>query len=79
MKDRIGYAWGQSPYGQFLVAMTGLDLVAFEFPERPDIAVDALRQRFPGKTLEEDASGLASTVAELQRFVDHPDHNSMEG
>jgi hypothetical protein len=79
MKDRIGYAWGQSLHRQFLVAMTGLELVAFEFPETPDIAIDALRQRFPGKTLEEDASGLASTVAELQRFLDHPDHNSTEG
>ena len=79
MKARIRYAWGRSPHGQFLVAMAGRDLVAFEFPERRDIAVAALRQRFPGKTLEEDASGLASMVAELQRFVDHPDHNSMKG
>jgi hypothetical protein len=59
--------------------MAGRDLVAFEFPERRDLAVESLRHRFPGKTFEEDASGLASTVAELQRFVDHPDHNSMEG
>jgi AraC family transcriptional regulator, regulatory protein of adaptative response / methylated-DNA-[protein]-cysteine methyltransferase len=74
MKDRIRYAWGRSPHGDFFVAMADHELVAFEFPARRDIAVEALRHRFSGKTVEEDASGLASTVAELQRFVDHPDH-----
>jgi AraC family transcriptional regulator, regulatory protein of adaptative response / methylated-DNA-[protein]-cysteine methyltransferase len=73
MNDRIRYAWGQSPHGDFLVAMSDRELVAFEFSARRDFAIEALRRRFPGKTVEEDAPGLASTVAELQRFVDHPD------
>ena len=78
MDDRVRYAWGRSPHGQFFVAMADSELVAFEF-ERRDNAVDALRHRFPGKIVEEDASGLAGTVAELQRFVDHPDHNTKVG
>jgi hypothetical protein len=61
------------------VATADSELVVFEFPERREIAVDALRRRFPGKIVEEDASGLAGTIAELQRFVDHPDHNTKVG
>ena len=74
MDDRIRYAWGPSPHGEFLMAMAGGQLVAFEFPARRHVAIEALCRRFPGKAVEEDAVGLASAVAELQRFVDHPDH-----
>ena len=74
MNDRIRYAWGRSPHGDFLVAMADRELVAFEFPARRDSAIEALRRRFPGKIVEEDTAGLANAVAELQRFVDHPDH-----
>ena len=79
MNDRICYAWGRSPHGDFIVAMADRELVIFEFPAHGNVAVEALRRRFPDKTVEEDAAGLASTVAELQRFVDHPDHDRMEG
>ena len=73
MSNRIRYAWGQSPFGDFIVAMDGEDLVAFEFPLRTDDAVDTLRRRFPGSAVEEDATGLKATLAACAQFVDHPD------
>lgn len=78
MGSRIRYAWGHSPHGDFLVAAAGSDLVAFEFPEDQETAVEALRRRFPGVSVEEDLPGLAVTVAECARFVDHPDFKFMK-
>jgi hypothetical protein len=72
MSNRIRYAWGHSPFGDFIVAKAGEDLVAFEFPLRTNDAVDALRRRFPGSVIEEDAIGLKSTIAAFARFIDFP-------
>lgn len=76
MSNRISYAWGQSPFGAFIVAQDGERLVAFEFPLCIDDAVDALRRRFPGAVVEEDTVALEETVAACARFVDHPDRSS---
>ena len=73
MSNRVRYAWGHSPFGDFIVATVGDDLVAFEYPRHADDAVDALRRRFPDLVIEEDAAGLKSTVAACAHFVDHPD------
>lgn len=75
MSNRISYAWGQSPFGEFIVANDDDKLVAFEFPFHTDDAVDALRRRFPGVAVEEDAVALEETVAACARFVDHPDRS----
>ena len=75
MSNRISYAWGQSPFGEFIVAKDDDELVAFEFPVRADDAVDALRRRFPGVAIEEDAVALRETVAACAHFVDHPDRS----
>ena len=76
MSNRVRYAWGHSSFGDFIVATVGEDLVAFEYPRRTDDAVDALRRRFPGLVVEEDAAGLEATVAACAHFVDHPDRIS---
>jgi hypothetical protein len=62
MSNRVRYAWGHSPFGDFIVAMSDQNLVAFEFPLCSSDAVDALRRRFPDAVIEEDAAGLAPTI-----------------
>ena len=73
MSDRVRYAWGRSPFGDFFVAILGENLVAFEYPRCAEDAVDALRRRFPTSVVEEDAVGLELTVAACAHFVNHPD------
>jgi AraC family transcriptional regulator, regulatory protein of adaptative response / methylated-DNA-[protein]-cysteine methyltransferase len=75
MSDRIRYARGQGSLGSFIVARSDRGLVAFEF-ERPGVdAVAALSERIADAAIEEDAEGLAPTVAALARLVDEPDHD----
>jgi AraC family transcriptional regulator, regulatory protein of adaptative response / methylated-DNA-[protein]-cysteine methyltransferase len=73
MSNRIHYAWGRSTVGDFIVAISDQELVAFEFPPSSSDAVDALRRRFPDAIIEEDSEGLGRTVTACARFVDHPD------
>jgi O6-methylguanine-DNA--protein-cysteine methyltransferase len=73
MSNRIRYAWGHSPVGDFIIAISDQDLVAFEFPTSSNDAVDALHRRFPAAIIEEDSAGLGPTVTACARFVDHPD------
>jgi hypothetical protein len=71
MSDRIRYALGQSALGDFIAAMSSRGLVAFEFALGDGNTVGVLQERFPDATIEEDAVGLATTVATLVRVVDH--------
>jgi hypothetical protein len=73
MSNRIRYAWGHSPFGDFIVAISDQELVVFEFPPSSSDAVDVLRRRFADAVIEEDSAGLAPTIAACARFVDHPD------
>ena len=73
MNNRIRYAWGHSSFGNFIVAMSDQDLVAFEFPLCSSDAVVALRRHFPDAVIEEDSAGLAPTITTCARFVEHPD------
>lgn len=70
MSSRIRYAWGHSSAGDFFVAKNGEDLVRFEFPLRADDAVAALRRRFAGSAIEEDAIGLKPTIVAFTRFIE---------
>jgi hypothetical protein len=72
MSNRIRYALGQSIHGDFIAALSDHGLVAFEFPVDPDAAVGGLLARFPDAILEEDAPGLATTLATLSRAVGNP-------
>ena len=69
MSDRIRYALGRSARGDFIAAMSDRGLVAFELCAGGDTAVDDLVARFPDAIVEEDAAGLAMTVATLSHAV----------
>jgi hypothetical protein len=71
MSDRIRYALGQSARGDFIAAMSDRGLVAFELSVGAD-PVGGLLARFPNAIIEEDAAGLATTVATLSRAVSSP-------
>ncbi len=75
MGERIRYAWGQSSLGNFVAAMSGRGLVAFEFTNRGDKAVDAIRARFPDAKVELDDAGLSELVEKLADVAEHPDHD----
>jgi AraC family transcriptional regulator of adaptative response/methylated-DNA-[protein]-cysteine methyltransferase len=75
MSNRIRYAWGRSTVGDFIVAVSDRNLVAFEFLPSSSDAIDVLRRRFPDAVIEEDAAGLAPTITACARFVEHPDRN----
>jgi AraC family transcriptional regulator of adaptative response/methylated-DNA-[protein]-cysteine methyltransferase len=75
MSNRVRYAWGRSTVGDFIVAISDGNLVAFEFPPSNSDAIGVLRRRFPDAALEEDAAGLAPTITACARFVEHPDRN----
>lgn len=72
MSDRIRYALGHSARGDFIAAMSDSGLVAVEFPAPGGNAIAGLLARFPAAILEEDATGLATTVATLSRTVGPP-------
>jgi AraC family transcriptional regulator, regulatory protein of adaptative response / methylated-DNA-[protein]-cysteine methyltransferase len=72
MPNSIRYAWGQSSLGSFMVAVSDLGLVAFEFAEDRAALIEALRRRFPDVVLEEDGAALSDTVEKLARVVDCP-------
>lgn len=69
MSDRIRYARGHSAHGDFVAAMSENGLVAVEFSAPGGNVVAGLLARFPDAVLEEDVTGLATTVATLSRAV----------
>jgi len=73
MSNRVRYAWGRSTVGDFIVAISDGNLVAFEFPPLGSDAIDVLRQRFPDAVIERDSAGLAPAIIACARFVEHPD------
>lgn len=73
MSERIHYAWGLSSLGSFIAAVSDRGLVAFEFANRDEAALDALQGRFPAALLEEDANGLSSLVETLEAVIEHPE------
>jgi hypothetical protein len=79
MDNRIRYAWGEWREGKFLVAMAGSELVTFGFPAHDESAVGYLRRRFSDAAIEEDASGLANTVAELTHFLGYFNSTAKKG
>jgi AraC family transcriptional regulator of adaptative response/methylated-DNA-[protein]-cysteine methyltransferase len=74
--ERIRYAWGESSLGHFIAAASDKGLVAFEFADRTDAAVDKLRMRFPLAAVVDGAADMAPTVATLSHLVDYPDEAS---
>lgn len=72
MSERIRYTWGQSSLGDFIVACSERGVVAFEFADRREAAVEALRGRLPEVVLEQDDTGLSPLAVELRALIDQP-------
>jgi AraC family transcriptional regulator of adaptative response/methylated-DNA-[protein]-cysteine methyltransferase len=72
MSEHIRYALGESSLGDFIAAASDRGLVAFEFGDRHEGLVDALRTRFPNATIAEDGVGLYDIVQKLTAVVDNP-------
>jgi AraC family transcriptional regulator of adaptative response/methylated-DNA-[protein]-cysteine methyltransferase len=73
MSEILRYTWGDSSLGDFLVAASEKGVVAFEFVDRRDAAMDALRIRFPDAVLEADGKALSELVVMLRALIERPE------
>lgn len=73
MPEGIRYARGISSLGDFIAAVSDRGLVAFEFADRETERLDALRDRLPEASLEEDTEGLRAVVEQLRAVIDNPE------
>jgi AraC family transcriptional regulator, regulatory protein of adaptative response / methylated-DNA-[protein]-cysteine methyltransferase len=76
MREVIRFAWGRSPLGDFIIAMSEKGLVALDFSSDRASAQDALRQRFPGANLIEAARELEDLVTKVNRAIEDPDFDA---
>lgn len=72
MDEEIRYAWGESPMGGFIAAVSDKGLVAFEFTDTRATGLELLRARTGGARLIEDPAGLAPMITRLAAVVDAP-------
>ncbi|MDB5620390.1 methylated-DNA--[protein]-cysteine S-methyltransferase [Tardiphaga sp.] len=72
MQEQIRYAWGVSSLGEFIAAVSGVGLLAFEFGENRTAMLNARESRLPGASVVNDQDGLAGTVERLKCIVDYP-------
>jgi len=72
MPERIRYTWGQSALGEFVVAASDEGVVALEFVDRRESALQALRSRLPEAFLERDEEGLSALAARLRELIEEP-------
>jgi AraC family transcriptional regulator of adaptative response/methylated-DNA-[protein]-cysteine methyltransferase len=72
MLDRIRTTRSHSSLGDFIAAASDRGLVAFEFADAGDAVLDALRERLPEASIEEDDEGLSALAEKLREIVDHP-------
>jgi AraC family transcriptional regulator of adaptative response/methylated-DNA-[protein]-cysteine methyltransferase len=73
MPETLRYAFADTPYGTALAAFTDNGLCSLELGDSRPGLLDALAARHPGATLAEDGKGLQSSMAEIVRFIDHPE------
>ena len=73
MSERLRYACGDSSLGAFIAATSNQGLLSFEFGDGSASCVAALRRCFPAAAVEEDAAGMADTVARLADAAEHPE------
>lgn len=76
MPEQIRYAWGASSLGEFIVAVSDVGVLAFEFGDNRAALLSALESRLPEATVVNDPSGLVGTVTELEDIIDHPDKDA---
>lgn len=74
MPEILRYAWGRSSLGEFVVVTSDRGVVAFEFVDRRDVVLEALRTRFAAAVLEPEGEKLSELVAKLRALIERPDN-----
>jgi AraC family transcriptional regulator of adaptative response/methylated-DNA-[protein]-cysteine methyltransferase len=72
MPETIRYAWGESSLGDFIIAVSDVGLVAFEFASKKAAMEDAIRSRLPTVDLVLDQDGLAEPLARIENLIEKP-------
>jgi AraC family transcriptional regulator, regulatory protein of adaptative response / methylated-DNA-[protein]-cysteine methyltransferase len=72
MREIIRFAWGISPLGDFVVAMSDKGIVALEFSSMHAAMEDALRVRFPEAELDWSQEELADVLEIVAGVIDNP-------
>jgi hypothetical protein len=72
MREIIRFAWGSSPLGDFMVAVSGKGLVAVEFGSHRVAVEDALRVRFPECDLTSRQDELTDILKTVTRAIEEP-------
>jgi len=63
MAEHIRCASGESSLGEFIAGMSDRGLVAFAFTDSVVPPIDALHERFPDATIEEETSSCTKSAA----------------
>lgn len=71
-RERIRYAIGETSLGYVLIAASAAGLCALFLDDDPNLLTQELHRRFRGAELMDDADGMARTLADVTRLVDHP-------
>jgi AraC family transcriptional regulator of adaptative response/methylated-DNA-[protein]-cysteine methyltransferase len=72
MREVIRCAWGTSSLGDFLVALSGKGLVAFEFSSERAAMEDSLRARLPEADVVSDPEEMTDVIGKMSRLVEQP-------
>jgi AraC family transcriptional regulator of adaptative response/methylated-DNA-[protein]-cysteine methyltransferase len=72
MNEIIRYAWSKSSLGEFLIAVSGKGLIAFEFGGRRATKDDALRARFPEAGIIADQDSLVDILGRIHDVIQQP-------
>ena len=72
MPEIIRFAWGNSSFGDFMVAMSDKGLVALEFGSRHAPVEDALRVRFFEADVIDSQQGLIEILERVHRAIEEP-------
>ena len=64
MSEHIRYAWGRSSLGEFIAAVSGRGLVAFEFADSRAVVLNALRARLAGSVFERETPMACRTSSD---------------
>jgi AraC family transcriptional regulator, regulatory protein of adaptative response / methylated-DNA-[protein]-cysteine methyltransferase len=72
MREIIRFAWGISPLGDFVVAMSDKGIVALEFSSMHAAMEDARRVRFPEAELDRSREELADVLEIVADVIDNP-------
>jgi AraC family transcriptional regulator, regulatory protein of adaptative response / methylated-DNA-[protein]-cysteine methyltransferase len=72
MRELIRYAWGESPLGDFVVAMSQHGIVALEFADERTAMEHALQSRFLDTEVAADQDGLRDVLAKIRRAIAQP-------